>query len=147
MSEAITGTRVLIPLSSGRYILKQERAQKSPSSPPIVEEWSNRQWMILTRGDPPPTLIDVESLPKTVGHRLDWGAFPYAAEWFLEDSRADENEMPSKLASLWEEIIRQPVIPYDPRVRRRELAHAYEVLGPYIDKIEKDAREDEEDFE
>lgn len=136
---AITSTRVLSPLSTGRRVLQLERVRPSHQPFPLVEEWSNRRWIFLTRGDPPPTLIDVESLPEVVSRGFSQQDFSYASECFFESGQVGESQKPSKLAYLWEEVIRQQVIPYDPEVRLRELAYAYNVLAPYIDKIKKDA--------
>ena len=52
-----------------------------------------------------------------------------AAEVFLSDHQDDPA---CRISTLWDEIIRGPIIPFDARTRRKSLKHAYKVLGPYI---------------
>lgn len=104
----------------------------------ISVEWTDDKLMSLTSSTPPPSRLDVNLL----GDVSSLGRpYPFLAEWFLgSTNRTRIENMQTRLSLAWEQLIREPVIPYDPEERRRKLAHAYEVLAPYIEKIEADAR-------
>ena len=54
---------------------------------------------------------------------------------------------PSPLMVAWNEFIRESFIPYDEDLRRKKLAHAYEVLAPYIAAWERLLSDSERDPE
>jgi molecular chaperone HtpG len=129
-----SAARVLVTKAAGQMILKRSEALGSLE---LREDWSNEHWMLIAKGNPPKTRFDIDLLENLSPPDLPSGAVPVAAEWFLA-KKQDEAE-PEGLAYYWKEIIREPVIPYDLEERRRKLAHAYEVLAPYIEKIERGA--------
>ncbi|HWS55221.1 MAG TPA: hypothetical protein VN228_13885 [Pyrinomonadaceae bacterium] len=137
----IGAVRVLTSHQMELEIRKSRRSEWSRLPPDLKEEWSDGRWVLLTKGNPPPPLFDVESLPEAVGRFANPRELPIAAEWFLDREEVSELSVKqSQLARLWETIIREPVIPYDLQERREKLAHAYRALAPYVEKIEGDAR-------
>ena len=48
------------------------------------------------------------------------------------DTLGDSPGQAGPITERWEEIIRQPIIPFDPAARRRDLKHAYEALRQFI---------------
>ena len=55
-------------------------------------------------------------------------------EIFLAEGspRVSADNRPGLISQRWDEIIRQPLIPFDPAARQRRLAHAFESLAPFI---------------
>ena len=54
-------------------------------------------------------------------------------EIFLVDGTSQSTASPLGLITeRWNKVIRQPLIPFDQKARRRELTHAYEELAPFI---------------
>jgi molecular chaperone HtpG len=104
----------------------------------VQEEWSDDHWCLLVAGSPPPTLLDLDGLGEPPDASL-YNDPPIIAEWFIGDT-PEPLPTPSRIAARWDEVIREPVIPYDPEERRRKLTYAYEVLAPYIEKFEEEAR-------
>jgi hypothetical protein len=126
--------RVLVTREYGLTTLKRHEVLGRLE---IDEDWSNERWMLIKKGNPPETRFDLDFLEGLSIPDMSSGLIPMAAEWFLAENQ--ENGEPEGLAYYWKEIIREPVIPYDLEERRTKLAHAYEVLAPYIEKLEKDA--------
>lgn len=127
------GGRLLTTAEHGSWIARH----KTPSQmAEIREEWTDGRWVLLAFGDPPPTLFDVDYLETLPLPKTSADTIPMAAEWFLADEQPEIE--PSNIAISWKEIIREPVIPYDPEERRMKLAHAYEVLAPYLERIKRD---------
>jgi hypothetical protein len=59
---------------------------------------------------------------------------PWRRLLFLDDEQPEIE--PSLLSQQWRDIIREPVIPFDLDERRTKLAHAYEILKPYIEGLQ-----------
>jgi hypothetical protein len=55
-----------------------------------------------------------------------------AAELFLKDEPAFKQPAQFSIGRLWEQIIREPVIPFDTAERREKLAHAYSALQAFL---------------
>ncbi|MBV9925577.1 MAG: ATP-binding protein [Acidobacteria bacterium] len=125
--------RVLTTKAYGEIMLKRYQVLGTLE---LREDWSNELWMLLATGAYPKTKFDLSFLDSLSIPDMPSGVIPMAAEWFLENKQ-DEVEYEG-LAYYWKEIIREPVIPYDLQERRKKLAHAYNVLAPYMDKIAGD---------
>jgi hypothetical protein len=54
-----------------------------------------------------------------------------AAELFLINMDALRNVPGFSIGDCWEQVIREPVIPYDPSVRQTKLRKAYENLSEF----------------
>jgi hypothetical protein len=100
----------------------------------LEEEWSNEDWVLFKQGKCPKPTFDFKqaaaSKPKNELESI--------AEWYLDNPpvKTPVTEL-SPLAKAWKEIIRRLDIPYDLDERRSKLAHAYEILAPYIESHEE----------
>ncbi|GEM_PF-2614750 len=56
----------------------------------------------------------------------------YAVEIFPDENSFDESFEEDLIAQRWREVIRHPVIPYNPTEREQNLQHAYKELAPFI---------------
>ncbi|MCW3051474.1 MAG: molecular chaperone family-like protein, partial [Chthonomonadales bacterium] len=121
------GVRVL---TSARYakslLARQPYTQGSKQN--VMEEWSNGTWTLLATKGCPATKLNIEML-NTVSMNSGREQ-PWIAEWFIKPILS--SPIPIGLQSYWNDIIRYPVIPYDLNERKTKLAHAYEVLAPYM---------------
>jgi hypothetical protein len=95
-----------------------------------VEDEAINALSVFRTGDCPPSLLtrkDFES--------AEFRANPMTvtvAELFLRARRASKPEPECSVGHYWEEIIRQPLIPFDLAERRSKLSYAYEALSEYI---------------
>ena len=55
-----------------------------------------------------------------------------AAEVYLGPSESSTTKPRKSVGQLWTQIIREPVIPFDPIERRSKLSHAYKALSEYL---------------
>jgi hypothetical protein len=56
---------------------------------------------------------------------------PILIEWHLAASQSEPKEL-TPLATLWRELLKSPVMPYDPRERRKKFPEAFDRLGGYV---------------
>ena len=89
-------------------------------------------------------LDDLEKIITNLSKQEKLSLSIIAAELFLEENETEPEQ--TDLDYLWQEIIREPVIPFDIDERRLKLGHAYEVLADYIAEHEENNRE-QGDFE
>ncbi len=94
----------------------------------VREVSSNKQWVVLQTGNCNcgenfDLLGFSESLPTT--------GLPILIEWHLAASQAEAKEL-TPLAKLWGDLLKSPVVPYDPAERRAKLTEAFDRLGDYI---------------
>jgi hypothetical protein len=65
----------------------------------------------------------------------NWDPRLIAAEAYLTPI-ADSQERPGlSVGQIWTQIIKAPLIPFDPLVRSRKLTHAYDALREYLNDL------------
>jgi hypothetical protein len=106
-----------------------EKVIKTVSDEFHIERTVNGYSHIATPGCPETQLQHVN----LTGHKKDF----YIIEAYLAPGSPSGSPDPvGPITARWEEIIRQPIIPFDPARRRHELKQAYKVLEQFINSHE-----------
>lgn len=97
----------------------------------VLKEWEDENWIIFSIGECPAPEFNFEEFAKA-NTTPDINYWPsIIAEWYFENHiTAIENSL---FSSLWNNLIRQPVIPYDLTERKRKLNHAFQELQEDIE--------------
>lgn len=100
----------------------------------VTEEQRLDPWILLRYGNCGPSQLNWPDLVRCASGTIYETREVLAFELYLGGPAPDYT--PSTLAEAWRKYLRSPVIPYNPEVRRRKLAHAYKELKPYIESWE-----------
>jgi hypothetical protein len=95
----------------------------------IEVEGSNKTWTILRWGSCSSGDIDFKKLLRA----RDYSKLEGLTEYFHERPIADGKFIPSTLASVWDRIAGETIIPYDLGDRERRFRDAYKALRPMIE--------------
>lgn len=87
-------------------------------------------WCLMALGDCPAPSKYLENVSGNLPAICRNPQSSILAEWYF--STAETSTELSPVSKAWNEIIRDPVIPYSPEERREKLGHAFEELAPYI---------------
>jgi molecular chaperone HtpG len=151
----VAGIRFLLPsrvahkiMESTRWIAEITRTQNAasmrrPAVPSLSDESAAekllqhlRNQLVIKHAARDHSFVETRGCPETRLRSLNLRRCKqeiYILEACLAPSDQDHSrERVGLLTSRWLEIIRQPIIPFDPAVRRHVLKHAYEVLEPFI---------------
>lgn len=96
-------------------------------------------WCLFSMGNCPELSPDFRNIIQKVSQKPLKGP-SILAEWYLLDPKPDVRFSP--VSKAWMEIIRDPIIPYDPKERRKNLTHAFEDLAPYVEAHEEGKNRD-----
>jgi hypothetical protein len=100
--------------------------------PWIKEEFGANGWVLVYAGECPQSGLNFRKLAQSSDISAEG-----LAEWYLQREPEIQDAKLSPIATAWQEIIGQPVIPYDLEERRRTLAGAFDTLKGYISGLEK----------
>lgn len=108
--------------------------ERPASMDDFIEEWSNKDWIILKKGDCPDSQINLKDFAlRNQNPNID--IWPCLLVEFYYNIDADPQ--PSLLENLWDELLGDPIIPYDLKKRRAKFNHTYNELKDYIQAHEK----------
>ncbi len=93
----------------------------------MQEEWSSGGWHLFSIGDCPKADFDFKSFLKSEGDKI--GKNSLIGEFYFDLSKEPKASI---VASTWFEILQCAEIPFDPKIRREKLKHAYKEQAPYI---------------
>jgi molecular chaperone HtpG len=120
----------------------------------VEVEASNEQWVVLRTGNCDcgknfDLMGSTTSMPIEVREPIliEWHlARPQSQQKPIELAlavvRAADSREPTPLAALWRDLLRAPVIPYDPAERRKQFPEAFDELSNYIAAYEQMAADD-----
>ncbi len=132
----LKGARLAVPMKESIFLNTRGTLRRETRSR-IRSGRQYREWITWEVGDcPPPSQAFSRLFEETADlpdDRLDHAI----AEWYLPTQyakpRGKTHSPISMLHTLWNEIIREPAIPYNVDERKAKLAHAFELLAPYIE--------------
>ena len=137
---SVRGARIILPRTEATQMKKPRNLKKSVRSQIVLEDKTNK-WGIYRLGDCPEPSMDLIRIYKSFTQKnpIDTKYIVQsAAEWYFHpDAPVPMQEIEQPIAKAWHEIIREPIIPYDPNERRKKLAHAFKELAPYIEAHEE----------
>jgi hypothetical protein len=106
----------------------------------VREEQSDEQWVVVRTGDCScGENTDLLNFANSIEANPPW---PILIEWHLAVTQSEPKAL-TPFAALWRDLqLKQPVIPYDPAERRKNLPEAFEQIGDYIAAHEQLATEE-----
>jgi len=125
---SVNGKRILVPKTT----VKSDEFQSEFQGSTGEEEWSSDEWILWKFGHCPETTDVPEFVSQAQEQLLIHGRhhFAFMEEIYLSDEQPDLTQ--SLVASMWEKILGDPVIPYDLKERQKKFAHAYKELATFI---------------
>ncbi len=132
------------------FIYKDFKSKKFEYTKKINKEWEDENWVLFSVGICPSPEFDFEEFTKNnaISDINSWPSI--IAEWYFEDSTGTIEK--SKFSSLWDDLIRNPVIPYDLTERKNKLSYAFQELEADIENylatkelVEKELKQNREE--
>jgi hypothetical protein len=130
------GSRIVTTQAQARNIMRQ-KSSLNGSFAGLREEWRRDEVVSLIKGDCEESRLDPDGLIDWFRQQRESRVMPLIGEWFL--AKEQPTVEPGGLSAFWRDIIREPVIPFDPVERRTKLAHAYELLRADLEALQADA--------
>ena len=126
------GSRILLPKPYLELLEDYYKHFSVENDPQFETQLHSKNFLIAKFGRKLPNLKDTlfQFLSSNLALKKNCHQAGLICEWYLsEDQNTISN---SPIAKIWNEIIRQPLIPYSTDARKKQLSHAYKELDDEI---------------